>query len=208
MLPTKKTKHSKALLALLSLSTCAVVTLSLAPTLLSTSYGKRWLCKVVNKETHGTLQIESLSLSWFGAQHIEGINFSDSKQSYYASCQMITSSSSLFSILCQSNFGDMSITCPHLKIKKDISRQHKVKPEAMMKGSFMFIPTAPGYLKNMIFSMSGRVLVKEGTIDVLTVALDPISICDIQSTVFVSKDSFNLSVFLKATTAQGPRKGP
>jgi len=207
MFSRSKNKMNKPLLALVSISACAVAALSLAPTVLSTRWGTNYLCKLINKTTQGTLQIQSLSLSWFGDQSIEGINFSDAKQTYYASCQSINSNSSLISILSSKDFGDMTLVSPHLKVKKDISKTNKIQGTPIKKGSLLFIPVANPDMKNLLFSMQGRILVKEGTIDVLTVAIDPITISDIQSTIFISKESSNLSVFLKAVTTQGMQKG-
>lgn len=49
----------------------------LAPTLLSTDAGTRWLVGQINGRIDGIVAIEELSLSWFGGQKITGLTYTD-----------------------------------------------------------------------------------------------------------------------------------
>lgn len=51
--------------------------LSLAPSLLSTRFGSRIMLGMVNRILPGTIQIEALSLSWFGRQSAVGMRLGD-----------------------------------------------------------------------------------------------------------------------------------
>ncbi len=57
------------------LFTTLVVALLFTPQILSTDWGKGIITNKVNKQTGGTLEVGNLSLSWFGTQRIEAVQF-------------------------------------------------------------------------------------------------------------------------------------
>lgn len=81
----KKRSFFRALIRIvIVLVLLAVVLIALAPTLLSTGPGTKWLVNVINGKAPGTLGIDELSLSWFGGQHVSGITYDDPKQGLQA----------------------------------------------------------------------------------------------------------------------------
>ncbi|MCX6989177.1 MAG: hypothetical protein NTZ52_06765 [Chlamydiae bacterium] len=70
---------------------------ALIPTVISTRYGTEKLSQVLSHKMNCSLQIQSLSLSWFGSQNIYGISYSDNGESFFASCESITSTALLLS---------------------------------------------------------------------------------------------------------------
>ncbi len=75
--PRKRRKLFTLLRVLLVLLVLLVVTVSLAPTLLSTDTGKGFIEGIANDNLPGSLKIGSLSLSWFGGQQIENVQLKD-----------------------------------------------------------------------------------------------------------------------------------
>lgn len=80
--PVDKPKPKKTLLGrlvriVLVLFVLAVLLAALAPMLLSTGPGTRWVASMVSDRLPGDLLIEDLSLSWFGGQRAEGISYNE-----------------------------------------------------------------------------------------------------------------------------------
>lgn len=71
----------------------------LAPTLLSTGWGKQIVIDKLGRNLGGTMTIESLSLNWFGTQRIEGIQVRDDKNQTILNCPLITANQSLWKIV-------------------------------------------------------------------------------------------------------------
>ena len=80
--PDDKPKPKKTLLGrlvriVLVLFLLAVLLAALAPTLLSTGPGTRWVESMASDQLPGELLIEDLKLSWFGGQRAEGISYNE-----------------------------------------------------------------------------------------------------------------------------------
>lgn len=60
------------------------VLIALAPTLLSTGPGTRWLVSLVSNKTPGELTVDDLQLSWFGGQRVMGVTYDDPAQGLHA----------------------------------------------------------------------------------------------------------------------------
>lgn len=79
----KPRKRRKLLRIVLVLVVLLALLISLAPTLLSTGPGTRWLVSIVNGKLPGELIIEDLSLSWFGGQRVEYITYAEMADASY-----------------------------------------------------------------------------------------------------------------------------
>lgn len=184
-----------------------VVLISLAPTFLSTSAGLNYLAKWINKKNGGKLQIQSLSLSWFGAQEIEGLSYSDPSGSLFFSCERMRSDSSLFGILGSNHIGDTRIASPHLKMKKEFISYKKLSGPVTQQSSLVYIPTFTPAFQNNLFPFSGRLVVENGSIDFVASGLDPVSIHDINTTVFLAEDKSRISLSLDAISSEEKASG-
>ena len=79
----KKPLRNWLLRSSITLVLLAVLLIALAPTLLSTGPGTRWLVSVVSDKLPGELIVEDLSLSWFGGQHVEGVTYGEMTDAFY-----------------------------------------------------------------------------------------------------------------------------
>ncbi|NDD58415.1 MAG: hypothetical protein EBZ47_04075 [Chlamydiae bacterium] len=203
----KKKKPNKAMkLAVGLVVIFSGLTLS-APWVLSTKQGKNYLCRAYQRKTGGTLQIESLSLSFFSGQQIEGLCASDASGSYFISCQSIKSNASLYKLLFKRKFEDTVITSPHLKLKKEFTAFSHFSIHPMNQSSMLYIPVFNPDTRGFLFPFSGRVLIHDGTIDILVSQIDPVSIQEIESALFFSQDKTHQTILIKAISSQNEQTG-
>lgn len=211
LLQTSPPKRSPWKKTILLTSICVLslgVAVGLAPTFLSSSWGASYIAKKVGVKTNGKLQIQSLSLSWLGTQEIEGISYSDNAGILFASCERIATDSSLIAILFgEHQIGDLTVTSPHLKIKKEFISCQKISSPQIVESSLVYIPPLTPVLQKMLFPFSGRITIKEGAIDVTTNGIDPIYMHDIECTAFFARDKSRISLNLQASSTQHNETG-
>ncbi len=82
------------------------------PPILSTAWGTHLLVQFCNRTLDGKIQIQKLTLSFFGTQKIEGLEVADRSSNFVLSAPKITSDQNLFSILLFHQFGTCEIPKP------------------------------------------------------------------------------------------------
>lgn len=175
-------KITAASVFLIFASACAL------PSILSTKRGTRFFCNIASKKAYGRLQIESLSLSWIQGQSIEGLSFQDDAGSIFFSCRRITSAASLVSLLFSKDFGDTMVEAPHLKIKKDTLSFLPPVKRHIDSASLLYVPVLTPKLKDLLFPLTGRLTLSEGSVDIVAKPLEPMSIYDMKGSVFFAAD--------------------
>lgn len=89
-----------------------LIFIGISPTLLSTSWGNRF----IERSVPGKLSVDKLYLSWFGTQKAQGIDYES--QTIQAQIQSVESANGLFSILFRGGMlGQTQIMSPHVKLK-------------------------------------------------------------------------------------------
>ncbi len=87
-----------------------LIAVLLLPTALSTQWAKQVILDSFNQDIHGTVQVESVNLSWFGPQKVSGVKLKGPDGSIVASLHSISSDTSLFSFIFGSpTFGDTQL---------------------------------------------------------------------------------------------------
>ncbi|MEM6258686.1 MAG: hypothetical protein AAGI37_10285 [Planctomycetota bacterium] len=116
--------------AMLALLVFGVVLIALAPTLLSTGPGTRWLVSVLNDRLPGQVKVNDLSLSWFGGQHVVGIRYDDPGQGLVAEITAIDAGEvGLFHLLTGSRrLGTIALQDPTLTYTEQEVDETKVEP--------------------------------------------------------------------------------
>jgi hypothetical protein len=98
--PRKKSSFLKIFLSiLLILIFFAILFAAFLPTILSSSWGKEKITSIVNQSIPGKIQVENLSLSWFGSQNVQGLTLLDPENKAILSLDNISTNASLFSLL-------------------------------------------------------------------------------------------------------------
>ena len=179
--PEKKSKVSVVIKTAAITTMIAAGIASALPMALSTRLGTKQLSRMLSKRLNGTVQVQSLSLSWLGEQELTGVSFQDSAGRIFFSCQSINSSSSLFKILISKDVSDTVIDNPHLKVKKsEISFLPALKVP-MQKASLLYIPSLTPDLSSFLMPLSGRITIKEGAIDFSMPGLDTVGISEVNA---------------------------
>lgn len=208
VVPPKKMPWKKPIYITSGLLLSLGVVIGLGPTLISTKWGASYLAKKVSDKTHGNLQIQSLSLSWLAGQEIEGITYSDNTGGIFASCQKIKTDSSLLALLFgEHQLGNLILTSPHLKLKKELLSYEKISGPQIAESSMLYLPPITPLMQKILFPFSGTITIKEGAIDVMANGIDPVYIHDIESTVFLATDKSRISLELKANSTQQNQQG-
>lgn len=91
------------------------------PSLLSTNIGKKSFTHIINAKFSGKFTIEKLSLSWFGDQNIQGIQWKNQKKGVFIRCDQISSSTALWRLLLKNDLGEMKMHSPHMELDADLS---------------------------------------------------------------------------------------
>ena len=180
---------------------------ALIPTVISTRYGTEKLSQVLSHKMNCSLQIQSLSLSWFGSQNIYGISYSDNGESFFASCESITSTASLWQIVTGLTYGDVAVLAPHMKIKKELHRPVKASPVVIQQGAMLLIPSLQELIPLTLSRACGTLKITAGLIDLMPPEIDPISIYNIDSLITLSDPKNECSISLHASTAQNTQQG-
>ncbi len=110
---------------------------ALAPTLLSTTLGKKLLISKFEQKLHSKISIEHLSLGWISQQELRGIKIDENTGSYSFNCDEITSSASLFKILFQKNFKELKLSHPSLSLGLSAFTASLSPPPTLQKSAML-----------------------------------------------------------------------
>jgi hypothetical protein len=203
----KKPVWKKKRFFFLLLVVSPLVALGVAPSVLSTKAGTNYLCKMLSRKLHGKVQLQSVSLSWFKGQEIEGISYSEDSAILFASCERITTTSSMFTLITKKELGDLVITSPHVKIKRDLATYKELQAPQMQMASLVYIPAFTPSIQKALFPCSGKVMINEGAIDLIASGIDPVYIQNINSSLLLTKDKSAISLNLTASSLQENKPG-
>ncbi|MCX6991013.1 MAG: hypothetical protein NTX49_08140 [Chlamydiae bacterium] len=184
-----------------------LVAIGVAPSVLSTKTGTAYLSKMLSQKLHGKVQLQSVSLSWFSGQEIEGISYSEDSAILFASCERITTTSTLFTLISKKELGDLAVTSPHVKIKRDLATYRELQAPQMQVASLVYIPAFTPSIQKALFPCSGKVLINGGAIDLIASGIDPVYIQNINSTLLLTKDKSAISLNLTASSLQENKPG-
>jgi len=104
----------RSVLKILLISVAAFISLSLltllaTPTLLSTSFGKKIFIGIVEKRAKIKLEIDHLSLSWWGGQSLQRIQAEKPEDQILFTCEEIKTDASLWRIALNKEVGELQI---------------------------------------------------------------------------------------------------
>jgi hypothetical protein len=175
-LPSKKKPSAKILAFCLS---AFVILLFLSmlclPMLFSTTLGKNMLIKMISNRTGFQLEIEELSLSWFGSQWAKGIQAQKPEEQLNLSAQEIQTDASLWKLAFMNDLGQMQITAPDLQISKPFQPTAYVLKKPLQGASFAAHAGVEVGMPIFELPMRGKIIVKDGKAAFTSPGLDPIA---------------------------------
>jgi len=187
----------KAKFVILSIVVALFVVILLLPTFFSTSWGKQILSTSIQPHLRGTLEIKSLSLSWFGSQKAQGILITDETNKPLLTCSEISSTASLWSLLFFHDFKDTVVVAPELQL---IPTSPAFKPSTKTPSTK---PTQT--IKSAFFSFSlpfiGHLKLQKGKITVVSSNTNSVSFEEVFVDVSIPSSS-SLQIDVKASSKQ------
>ncbi len=114
----------------LLLSCCLLVlfVLGVAPTVLSTEWGKEKFIQAFNYVSKSSLKIEGLQVSWMGQQKIEKIEWRDAGGKLRLTCPKIEIDAPLSQMLFQHDVGHMKIEAPQITLVAKKKQERSLPP--------------------------------------------------------------------------------
>lgn len=179
-----------------------VVALLCLPTFFSTSMGKNWLVRLAQSRLQISLNIQELSLSWFGGQQIQGLNATRAADQLELTAQEIKTDASLWGLILKSDLGNMQIASPSLRISKPfpVGFKKEAFPHTLQTASFCAVPQMQLALPTFKMPLKGNITIDEGKINLTPPGLDPILFDHLKVTLDLnSKDAMALNLIAKTS---------
>src|SRR5262249_37176247 len=152
------------------------------PMLFSTSGGKKYLLKMIENRTGFQMEIEELSLSWFGSQRASGVQGQNPKEQIGFRAKEVQSNSPLWKIVFMNDLGQTQITAPTLAISKAIQPTARLNKKPIYKAA-SFIPqphfAAAGPWTSLPYR--GKIVVNQGKVAINTPGVEPITFDQIEA---------------------------
>jgi hypothetical protein len=206
----KNASHSKSakilVACLASIALLTVLSMICLPMFLSTSWGKNIFTNVVKSETGFEVEIEQVSLSWFGSQSLRGIHAHRAKEEVFFTCQAITTDASLWRIISKKEIGHLNIIAPDVQMSKPFQIVSPLAAPRFQAASFASAPRAELALPPIELPVRGQCMIENGKVTFTPPGLDPVIFDQIALSVdLLQKDSLAFS--LNCLTIQHESQG-
>lgn len=187
-----------------------IVLFFLAPTLISTGWGKKRVEDKVGRSLGGTVSIDDLSLSWFSSQSIKGIAFRDASGQVVLNCPMVKGDSSLWDLLFSQDLGGWTVTSPEYTVRSSLLPTASLKPSMKgiaKAGLLPEVTLSVAGLQSFFRGYYGKLAVTDGKIVVVSPNIDPITFNQIALTASLPKTNSPLQINLQCKTVQQQVQG-
>ncbi len=203
--PSHKTSTGKWIASILAIFLILLLLCFLMlPMLFSTGPGKKYLLKMIENRTGFQMEIEELSLSWFGTQRASGVRGQNVKDQVELTAEEIQSSSPLWKIVFSNDLGQTQIVSPVVTISKAFQPAAYQSRRPVLKAA-SFVPRPQFAATNRWISPTyrGKIVVNHGKVAFNTPGVEPMTFDQIEASLdMASKDEVAL-VFSCTTNPQG-----
>jgi hypothetical protein len=198
-LPSKKSSSAKIITSCIGLFVILLFLCVLClPILFSTTAGKKMLIKMISNRTGFELEIQELSLSWFGSQRAGGIDAQKPDEQLHLTVQEIETDAPLWRLICMNDIGQMRIAAPNLQIMKPFQPTPPLPQKSVASPPVK--PKGGAGKGGISFPLKGKVVVDGGKVEFNSPGLTPIIFDQIALSLdMISKDEIALT--LNCTTS-------
>ncbi len=180
----------------------------LAPTLLSTGWGKQIVIDKVGRNLGGVMTIETLSLNWFGTQTIEGIKVRDEKNQPVLNCPLVKVNQTLWKIVFSRDMGEWTIGSFEYTLRDSLPQMAHMHVKTLDRAGLLpQVQLSVTPLQQGLKGLSGKLDVKNGKVVVLSPNVDPITFNEIALTASLPKDQDQLEIQFNCKTEQSRVQG-
>ncbi len=177
-----------------------IACLLLLPMFFSTAGGKKYLLKMIQNRTGFQIEIQELSLSWFGTQQAKGVRGQQPKEQMDFTAEEISSSSPLWKIVWMNDLGQTQLISPELKISKAFQPTAHLPKKPAVKGASFALQTQYAAAKPLIAPpFKGKVIVNQGTVEFITPGLEPVAFDQIEASLDMTSEE-EVALSLSCTT--------
>ncbi|MBY0529848.1 MAG: hypothetical protein K2P51_06615 [Rhabdochlamydiaceae bacterium] len=204
--PRKSPSIAKvALSIILGVSAAAAAFAMALPSLLSTSWGTRLFIEKLEKRFQGKIAVQRLTLSFWGAQSIEGLEVLDQNNQLLLACPLIQTDQALWKIALSHNMGHAVLTQPHAYVRNALPKMAKREESRLFCAGFL---GAFGWdISKLRSNFSGFLHVEEGAIDVLSTGIDPIYFQHLNLDLAIPSEEDQIDLKLHCITEQNGQSG-
>jgi hypothetical protein len=133
------------------------------PLIFSTQAGKKILLNIIERRSGFHLEVEKLSLSWFGSQNAEGIRAQKPQEQLFLSCGQASCNAPLWKMIMASEIGTLILVDPSIQYAGAFSSSvHLKRLERQTAG--LSLPSVQLGMPAIHLPFSGRLVVENGTI--------------------------------------------
>ncbi|MES2122682.1 MAG: hypothetical protein V4492_07910, partial [Chlamydiota bacterium] len=171
----KKSSFMRSIAVLLGGLITLIVVIGLClPMFFSTSMGKNLLVHFLQNRFQIGLGIDSLSLSWFGGQKIQGLKATKSADQLELTAAQIQTDSPLWHLIMKNDLGNLQIASPEMKISKPFPIATMKPLREMRSAAFCAAPQPQLALPAIRMPLTGHVVIADGKIALTPSGLAPI----------------------------------
>lgn len=177
--------------------------LALAPTLLSTGFGRGFVLGMVNDRLPGTVAMQTLSLSWFGAQRAEGVRVIDPDGVDVVTLESFHTDLTLLGALRgRLGLGETRLRGLRADLAVDEQGQDNLS-RALGLGAAEGDATAGP----LLIPVTGHIILEDGALSWTAPGLEPVALEDLAASMRLDAGDRSLDVQLSGRSRQGDMTG-
>lgn len=174
-LPSHKSSTMKIIAVCLGAFAILIIISALCvPMFFSTSVGKKMLVTMISNRAGIALEIDDLSLSWFGSQSAQGIRMQKPQQQLTLNCKEIITDASLWKLALKNDLGQLKIISPNLQMAGPFQSSVHLNKSPLRAAAFAAVPQVQLAMPAIRVPVTGRILVEEGKVSFNPPGLDPV----------------------------------
>lgn len=171
------------------------------PMFFSTTAGKKILLKMISNRTGLQIEMDALSLSWFGSQTVKGIHVQKKQEQLDFTAPEIQTDAALWKIVFLNHFGQMQITAPNLQMSKPFPSTARIRQKSFQSAALSVTPKLAIGMSTIELPIKGKIIVREGKVGFNSLGLEPITFDQITLSMDIASKE-ELALALSCTTSQ------
>ncbi len=176
------------------------------PTFFSSTAGKKLLLRKIESRSGVKLEIDVLSLSWFGGQSAQGIRLQKPEDQLMVTCKEAASDSPLWKMALRNDLGHLKLSAPSLQVAKPFQSVAHVRRAKMQGAAFTADPGMQLAMPAFSLPVTGEIEVTDGRLSFTPPELSPIVFNQV-ALLLALRANDQLSLDLTCTTTRQDLQG-
>jgi hypothetical protein len=176
------------------------------PLFFSTTVGKKMLIDRVGNRNGFNLEIDTLSLSWFGSQLATGVRLQKPEDQLLVTCEAISTDSSLIRLAFKNDLGHLKLAAPNLQLAKPFHPSAALNKPVLQTAAFAAVPSIKRAMPAIQLPMTGQIVIERGQVRLNPPGVDPIRFDQIEMLLNMM-DPDEIALALNCSTTQQQLQG-